>query len=66
MDKDFNRLFEQSIDILIYDLNNKYQSLKLSGINKDNISIYMNQYQNNRIKDFTDDYSRIKSIYKKK
>ncbi len=66
MDKDFNRLFEQSIDILIYDLNNKYQSLKLKGINKDNISIYMNQYQNNRIKDFTDDYSRIKSIYKKK
>lgn len=63
MNNDFNRLLEQSIDILVYDFQNKYQSLKHRGINKDNINNYMEEYQNNRIKDFTDNYKIIKSIY---
>jgi len=63
MNNDFNRLLEQSIDILVYDFQNKYQSLKNRGINKDNINNYMEEYQNNRIKDFTNNYKIIKSIY---
>lgn len=65
MNNDFNRLLEQSIDILVYDFQNKYQSLKYKGINKDNINNYMEEYQNNRIKDFTNNYKIIKSIYNK-
>ena len=63
MNNDFNRLLEQSIDILVYDFQNKYQSLNHRGINKDNINNYMEEYQNNRIKDFTNNYKIIKSIY---
>jgi len=63
MNNDFNRLLEQSIDILVYDFQNKYQSLKNRGINKDNINNYMEEYQNNRIRDFTNNYKIIKSIY---
>ena len=63
MNNDFIKLFEQSIDILVYDFQNKYQLLKHRGINKDNINNYMEEYQNNRIKDFTDNYKIIKSIY---
>jgi hypothetical protein len=65
MNNDFNRLLEQSIDILVYDFQNKYQSLKNRGINKDNINNYMDEYQNIRIKDFTNNYKIIKSIYNK-
>jgi len=65
MNNDFNRLLEQSIDILVYDFQNKYQSLKNKGINKDNINNYMEEYQNDRIKDFTNNYKIIKSIYNK-
>lgn len=64
MNKDYNRLLEQSVDILIYDIQNKYQTLKINGINKDNINSYMDKYQNHRIKDFTDNYINLKSIYK--
>jgi hypothetical protein len=56
------RLYEQTIDILVYDFINKYQSLKTRGIDKDKINDYMNEYQRNRIKNFTDDMSRIKAI----
>jgi len=65
MNNDFNRLLEQSIDILVYDFQNKYQSLKNRGINKDNINNYMEEYQNIRIRDFTNNYKIIKSIYNK-
>lgn len=65
MNNDFNRLLEQSIDILIYDIQNKYQTLKINGINKDNINYFMDEYQNHRIKDFTNNYKFIKSIYNK-
>lgn len=57
-----NRLYEQTIDILIYDFMNKYQSLKTSGIDKEKINDYMNEYQKNRIKNFTADISRIKEF----
>lgn len=57
-----NRLYEQTIDILIYDFMNKYQSLKTNGIDKEKINDYMNEYQKNRIKNFTADISRIKEI----
>lgn len=56
------RLYEQTIDILVYDFINKYQSLKTRGIDKDKINDYMDEYQKNRIKNFTDDISRIKAI----
>lgn len=65
MNNDYNRLLEQSIDILVYDFQNKYQTLKFRGINKDNINNYMTEYENYRIKDFTDNYKKLKSIYKK-
>ena len=63
MNNDYNRLLEQSIDILIYDIKNKYETLKIQGISKDNIDYYMNEYQKNKINDFTNNYSRIKKIY---
>jgi hypothetical protein len=56
------RLYEQTIDILVYDFTNKYQSLKTRGIDKDKINDYMNEYQKDRIKNFTADISRIKAI----
>jgi|LakMenEpi03Aug12_release.lakeMendotaPanAssembly.Ray.scaffolds.fasta_scaffold08469_11 hypothetical protein len=64
MNNDYNRLLEQSIDIFIYDIKNKYETLKLNGISKDNIDYYMNDYQKNKIKDFTNNYSKIKRFYK--
>ena len=64
MNNDYNRLLEQSIDILIYDIKNKYETLKLKGIDKNNIDYYMNDYQKNKIKDFTNNYSKIKVFYK--
>ncbi len=56
------RLYEQTIDILVYDFMNKYQSLKTRGIDKEKINNFMDEYQKNRIKDFTSDMSRIKAI----
>ena len=41
MNNDYNRLLEQSIDILIYDIKNKYETLKLKGIDKNNIDYYI-------------------------
>lgn len=58
-----DRLYSQVIDIFIYDLNNKYQSLKLKGIDKNNINIYMNDYEKIRIKNFIDDMNKIKKIF---
>ncbi len=57
------RLYSQIVDIFIYDLNNKYQTLKLKGIDKNNISSYMSDYEKIRIKDFINDVSKIKDIY---
>lgn len=56
------RLYEQTIDIFIYDITNKYQSLKIQGINKEKINDFMDEYQRNRVKSFTDDITRIKAI----
>jgi hypothetical protein len=64
MNNDYNRLLEQSIDIFIYDIKNKYETLKINGLSKDNIDYYMNDYQKNKIKDFTNNYSKIKRFYK--
>ena len=64
INRDYCRLLEQSIDILIYDIKNKYETLKIQGISKDNIDYYMNDYQKNKIKDFTNNYSKIKVFYK--
>ena len=64
INRDYCRLLEQSIDILIYDIKNKYETLKLKGIDKNNIDYYMNDYQKNKIKDFTNNYSKIKVFYK--
>lgn len=61
--KDYERLLEQSVDILIYDINNKYQYLKNQGLNKDKISEIMNTYQSNRSKEFANNYKLIKKIY---
>lgn len=55
-------LYKQTIDILVYDFENKYQSLKIGGIDKDKINNFMDEYQKHRIKDFTKDISRIKAI----
>jgi len=56
------RLYSQVIDIFIYDLNNKYESLKIKGIDKNNINRYMNDYDKYRIKDLIKDINRIKDI----
>ena len=56
------RLYSQVIDIFIYDLNNKYESLKIKGINKNNINNYINDYDKYRIKDLMKDFNRIKDI----
>ena len=62
--KDYERLLEQSVDILIYDINNKYQYLKNQGLNKDKISEIMNTYQSNRSKEFANNYKLIKKMIK--
>ena len=64
MDNDFERLLTQSVDILIYDCNNKFQLLKNQNIDKDNISNIMKEYQNIRIKEFIDTYKTIKRYCK--
>ena len=56
------RLYSQVIDIFIYDLNNKYESLKIKGMNKNNINNYMNDYDKYRIKDLIKEINRIKDI----
>ena len=56
------RLYSQVIDIFIYDLNNKYESLKIKGINKNNINNYINDYDKYRIKDLMKDFNRIKNM----
>lgn len=56
------RLYLQVIDIFIYDLNNKYESLKIKGINKNNINNYINDYDKYRINDLIKDINRIKDI----
>ncbi len=62
-----DRLYSQVVDIFIYDLNNKYQSLKIKGIDKNKVNDFMYDYEKNRIKDFINDITRIKDIsnYKK-
>lgn len=57
------RLYSQVIDIFVYDLNNKYQTLKMSGIDKNNLNIYMNDYEKKRIKDLLNDISKVKNIF---
>jgi hypothetical protein len=64
MDNDFERLLTQSVDILIYDCNNKFQILKNQNIDKDNISFIMKEYQKIRIKEFIDTYNTIKRYCK--
>jgi len=64
MDDDFERLLTQSVDILIYDCNNKFQLLKNHNIDKDNISNIMKEYQNIRIKEFIETYKTIKRYCK--
>lgn len=59
------RLYLQTIDILIYDLTNKYQLLKLKGIEKNKLNNYMSDYEKIRIKDFIADIDRIKNIHNK-
>jgi len=57
------RLYSQVIDIFVYDLNNKYQTLKMSGIDKNNLNIYMNDYEKKRIKDLLNDINKVKNIF---
>jgi len=57
-----DRLYTQVIDIFIYDLNNKYQSLKFKGIDKNNLNNYMINYEKVRIKDLIKDINKIKDI----
>jgi hypothetical protein len=59
------RLYSQIVDIFIYDLNNKYQTLKLKGIDKNKVNNYMSDYEKIRIKDFINDVSKVRDIYKK-
>jgi hypothetical protein len=64
-DNQYNRLVQQTIDILIYDYKNKYNSLKLSGLNQEDIDKYMDEYQKIRAKNFMTDLKNINEIYKK-
>ena len=57
------RLYSQIVDIFIYDLNNKYQTLKLKGIDKNKVNNYMSDYEKIRIKDFINDVSKVRNIY---
>jgi len=56
------RLYSQIIDIFVYDLNNKYQSLKMRGIDKNNLNSYMSDYEKVRIKDLMHDITQVKNI----
>ncbi len=60
---DYNRLLNQSVEILIYDYNNKYHYLKKEGLSKDKITAIMTDYQQNRSKEFANNYSIIKNFY---
>jgi uncharacterized protein YbgA (DUF1722 family) len=63
MNKDFERVMNQSIDILIYDYNNKYQLLKKEKLDKNTIDNIMSDYQKTRIKEFIQNYNDIKKIF---
>jgi len=63
-DYHYNRLVEQTIDILIYDYKNKFDTLRMNGINIGNIDKYMDEYQISRTKSFVSDIKRINNIYK--
>ena len=63
MNKDFERIMNQSIDILIYDYNNKYQLLKKEKLDKNTIDNIMSDYQKIRIKEFIQNYNDIKKIF---
>ncbi len=63
MNKDFERVMNQSIDILIYDYNNKYQLLKKEKLDKNTIDNIMSDYQKIRIKEFIQNYNDIKKIF---
>jgi len=63
-DYHYNRLVEQTIDILIYDYKNKFDTLRMNGINIGNIDKYMDEYQISRTKSFMSDIKRINNIYK--
>lgn len=58
------RLNSQIIDILVYDFNIKYHQLKNTGLNKEQINNYMEQYQNSRIQIFKEDLNRVKKLKK--
>jgi len=64
-DYQYNRLVQQTIDILIYDYKNKYNSLKLNGLKQEDIDKYMDEYQVIRTKNFMTDIKNINEIYKK-
>ncbi len=63
-DYHYNRLLEQTIDILIYDYKNKYETLKMNGLTIGNIDKCMDEYQISRTKSFVNDIKRIHNIYK--
>ena len=64
-DYQYNRLIQQTIDILIYDYKNKYNSLKSTGLNQEDVDRYMDEYQIIRTKNFMTDLKNINDIYKK-
>ena len=62
--KDFNKHLEQIIDILIYDFNNKYLTLKYNGIPMEKINTFMDDYEKTRINTFKNDIKVLKNIYR--
>jgi hypothetical protein len=64
-DYHYERLIQQTIDILIYDYKNKYSSLKSLGLNQEDVDRYMDEYQKTRTKHFMTDVKQINDIYKK-
>jgi|688.fasta_scaffold2719539_1 hypothetical protein len=64
LDNHYNKLIQQTIDILIYDYKNKYDSLRMNGLNTDDIDRYMDEYQKTRTKNFVMDLKRIQQICK--
>jgi len=63
MNKDFERIMNQSIEILIYDYNIKYQLLKKENLDKNTIDNIMSDYEKIRIKEFIHNYNHIKKIF---
>lgn len=64
-DYHYHKLVSQTIDILIYDYHNKYQSLKQNNFAINDIDKYMDEYQTTRTNQFILDIKRISNIYKK-